>query len=359
LAARSLNKNIQTRNIRRVKINADVTFAIWVLESFGNMTLIIFWILARKNIIDLFLVAVQFWYYIVLPHTYLMNSSHNKDRIIDEGLKTAIRNAIGMPFNIKWYTNSLVENRREQDEKVSISIPNSGKKETTLASRTNSGSCENVGSDVYVISDRKCTSLQRKNPNRISINTSDENPSTSNIVCEIKNQGPIRLDPYSTAESEEESNCLPFHKSNRVSISKEIICYMIDNVNNEEHYLHYFLQLIQFEDDIKRKGPGHKSFNVVTVDEYTKLKAGKVTQPKMKPNHQLVLEQAMEMRPLEYLSPQLMLLRQNSVDILLDRIERRRILLQNFDEQCTNEEFYNKCINELIDFEENLIENKE
>ena len=34
-----------------------------------------------------------------------------------------------------------------------------------------------------------------------------------------------------------------------------------------------------------------------------------------------------------------------------------KILLQNFDEQCTNEEFYNNCLNELIDFEENLIEN--
>ena len=46
-------------------------------------------------------------YFVILPHTYLMNTSHNKDRIIDEGLTNTIRNALAIPFDIKMVMRKL------------------------------------------------------------------------------------------------------------------------------------------------------------------------------------------------------------------------------------------------------------
>ena len=44
-------------------------------------------------------------------------------------------------------------------------------------------------------------------------------------------------------------------------------------------------------------------------------------------------------------------------DILIERIVMRKTILERFDKDVVNEESYNKLLNELIDFEESLIEN--
>ena len=41
------------------------------------------------------------WYYLILPHTFLMNTSHNKDLIVDNGWKTTLRNALSLPISFR------------------------------------------------------------------------------------------------------------------------------------------------------------------------------------------------------------------------------------------------------------------
>ena len=95
------------RNLRKLKVNADVTFAIWILEWVGTFIIIFFWCLDASRGINLIMEAVIVIFYVVLPHSYLMNTAHNKDRIIDEGLKNIIKNALYMPFNVKSIMISL------------------------------------------------------------------------------------------------------------------------------------------------------------------------------------------------------------------------------------------------------------
>ena len=88
-----------------MKVNANIAFVIWILEWIANASIYLCWILAPEVTI---LMAIM-WYYIFLPHIFLMNTSHNKDLIIDDGLKTTILNACKLPFNFSSNNASPVE----------------------------------------------------------------------------------------------------------------------------------------------------------------------------------------------------------------------------------------------------------
>ena len=108
-AVKCLNREVQLRNIRKVKVNANIAFVIWILEWIANATIYLCWVLAPELTI---LMAIM-WYYIFLPHIFLMNTSHNKDLIIDDGLKTTISNACKLPFQFSSNDTSPVSPFRE------------------------------------------------------------------------------------------------------------------------------------------------------------------------------------------------------------------------------------------------------
>ena len=87
-AANGLSEENQLRNIRKVQVNAQVTFAIYILETVALASVVILWFAIRKNELSVTLAFVSF--YVVLPYTFLMNTSHNKNLITDHG-KTVAR----------------------------------------------------------------------------------------------------------------------------------------------------------------------------------------------------------------------------------------------------------------------------
>ena len=97
-AANSLSKVNQERNVRNVEVNAEITMMIWILETVANFCLIIGWIVSggKPNFNNLTILIL--WYYIILPYTFLMNTSYNKDRIIDTSWKNVILNIFIKPY---------------------------------------------------------------------------------------------------------------------------------------------------------------------------------------------------------------------------------------------------------------------
>ena len=87
------------RNIRKVQVNAQVTFAIYILETVALASIVILWLAIGKNEISVTLAFVFF--YVALPYTFLMNTSHNKKLITEHGFLNTIRNAIQMPCNFE------------------------------------------------------------------------------------------------------------------------------------------------------------------------------------------------------------------------------------------------------------------
>ena len=88
-----------------MEVNARVAFVVWVLEMFANSCIIVVWSVVYGKTTFGTLTTSMIWYYLILPHTHLMNTSHNKHLIVEYGWKNTIRNAIGVQKS-----NTSIEN---------------------------------------------------------------------------------------------------------------------------------------------------------------------------------------------------------------------------------------------------------
>ena len=94
-----LAKNIQVRNQRKVKVNAQVTFVIYVLETIANLSIFIVWIFVHGYSSEVTVSMGVMWFHVILPYIFLMNTSHNKSLLIDDGWWNTIKNALGISFS--------------------------------------------------------------------------------------------------------------------------------------------------------------------------------------------------------------------------------------------------------------------
>ena len=94
MAASALASNVQQRNVRKVAINENVTFAIWILETASVVVMFVVWIIFQKKELTTTLIFL-FWY-VITPLTFLMNISENKDRLANMGLSDIVRNTFGI-----------------------------------------------------------------------------------------------------------------------------------------------------------------------------------------------------------------------------------------------------------------------
>ena len=83
-------------NMKRYKVNSQVTALICILEMVGAITFSIHRSFTGPTIDTL--LHSQFTYFILMPYVFLMNTSHNKNRIVEHGWKNVLRNMIGIPI---------------------------------------------------------------------------------------------------------------------------------------------------------------------------------------------------------------------------------------------------------------------
>ena len=89
LAVLSLESDMQQRNVRKVELNAKITFLIWIMETFSILLLVaVGVIMSMKELASVINLVI---YYVIIPLTFLMNTPDRKDRLIDLGLWTMIR----------------------------------------------------------------------------------------------------------------------------------------------------------------------------------------------------------------------------------------------------------------------------
>ena len=94
LAANSLASDIQIRNVRKVKVSAKVTLAIWVLETISFAVLFF-----TKNIYHNYELLKTFsvlLLHVVIPFVFLANSSENRERLADVRFLNIIQNTLGI-----------------------------------------------------------------------------------------------------------------------------------------------------------------------------------------------------------------------------------------------------------------------
>ena len=182
-AANSLAEVVQIRNLRKLKINVNVTFITWIFEWVANLFIYATFILNKKlNSTFGMGVNAMLWYYVILPNMHLMNTPHNKDRIIDDGFNNTIRNGLGLPFHLKMSSESPKNDEQNRAE--------SGKNLTNPKTRTTAKSsfirkqttARNGINDVHKLS--KSNTLPLENDQKNLSNVLKENPSTSKGLFE-------------------------------------------------------------------------------------------------------------------------------------------------------------------------------
>ena len=66
LAAKSLSEPRQIRNVRKVKVNAQVTFVIYILESVANFSIFVVWFFVNQRNSNLTLTLGVLWFNVIL-----------------------------------------------------------------------------------------------------------------------------------------------------------------------------------------------------------------------------------------------------------------------------------------------------
>ena len=126
LAVNCLAEDVQVRNIRKLEVNARVAAFLWMLEYLAVFCVGSVWVLVYRSSSALGHTQSIMWFYVIIPYSNLMNTSYNKERIVDDGWKSVFVNSVSsiLPSIFK-RNNSIQPIRNEnegQDGKVTSAI---------------------------------------------------------------------------------------------------------------------------------------------------------------------------------------------------------------------------------------------
>ena len=95
--------------LKRIRVNAQVTFMISVLEMIGVIIGIMVVVIFNSTTLPV-IINSMILYLILLPRAFLMNTSHNKNRVIEHGWKNILRNTLGLsPKSSNAYSSVYTE----------------------------------------------------------------------------------------------------------------------------------------------------------------------------------------------------------------------------------------------------------
>ena len=198
-----------------------------MIESSSNVTfIVVLWYFKGTTFFSLLLPLTL--YLVILPYAFLMNTSENKNRIVDLGWKNVIRNLFRL-------SKGSSEDRDEHD-------PKDNEPNTSSGYNTGSGSetqiAKNDQNTVSAISDQ---SMQPKYSARNTLKDAmSTNPPLSNPKTSASCSGYVNLNVNDLVSD-----------ADRYKVSQNLISSMIKCGNKEEDYMSYFKNLVTFREQHK------------------------------------------------------------------------------------------------------------
>ena len=114
-------------NRRKLLINAEVTAITTLIELIGGVTLIIHLYFKKGSTFSTFLHTIVIKC-AVMPYAFLMNTSHNKDRIVEKGWKNVLMNIFNHPWFAFFIQKSIVTiSNNTKDEAINSKAPNNSR----------------------------------------------------------------------------------------------------------------------------------------------------------------------------------------------------------------------------------------
>ena len=189
---------------------------------------IILWLTVRGTYTTF--LPISTLYMIILPYFFLMNTSHNKDRVIEHGWKTVFRNVLGTKTNV-----------------VEVNEGSKCTADESLERQKQAGKeLENeVGKNIFTIGSTSSDISDLKTPESCSDAVSNITPCTSSGKRYVYE--PNFADPASSRKAshqKEEKHC-------RTSIT--LILRLMENLSNEHQYIDHFKQFLIHESRCKKE----------------------------------------------------------------------------------------------------------
>ena len=91
--------------MKKVQVNAQVTVVVSLFEFLGNVLYLLLLVYFKGTTFVSLFHAISL-YYIVLPYAFLMNTSDNKHRVVENGWANVFKNLLGKPHGV----SKVVEN---------------------------------------------------------------------------------------------------------------------------------------------------------------------------------------------------------------------------------------------------------
>ena len=104
IASKKLGDKSNEMNLRKLHINAQVTAMTTLIETLGDITFFIH-LHYNKSSLQIFLHSI-IKRFLIMPYTFLMNTSHNKDRILENGWINVLRNMVVRTSSVKLRTSN-------------------------------------------------------------------------------------------------------------------------------------------------------------------------------------------------------------------------------------------------------------
>ena len=223
---RSVNHNTNDLNMKRLKVNAQVTAFSCILELVGNVTFVIHILITGGPSFSSFVIG-QIQYMIALPYAFLMNTSHNKNRIVEYGWMNVLRNVCG---RFEW-----TETDRNADSEPVAKIRKRGCKKSM--------NIDNFKNDLVSVSTilTKSQQVENEDSSFLTLHTPVYDDSTPEQI------GKIRKKQTKSKSVVISPNELRKANSNQLVV-QNILYFMTENIKNEELYIKFFKKLLDFED---------------------------------------------------------------------------------------------------------------
>ena len=350
------------RNIRKVQVNAQVTFAIYILETVALASIVILWFAIGKNEISVTLAFVCF--YVVLPYTFLMNTSHNKNLITEHGFFNTIRNAIQIPCNFEKRTveggEGLAKGENERQKRNTLdsmkATSKSHLKEISI-SFDDKLNYSSIGSpEIYIISrSDKNAKLERCNDDDIF--NPQHDPCSSYSSADVSNleEGVKRLPEQLSFAIGKENPPKPTNKY--LCLAEKILEKMLENVINEDVYSYYLRELIRLENANEQGGEALDRFEIIGIDDFIapRHRKTKLSKTKLKTEEVDGYLGTKISNISQYEEYQRNTSQTQFLGRFLDRLDLRKEMLRRYVAHCKDTKSYRQLFDSILDLEEGLV----
>ena len=322
-----------------------------------------------------------------------MNTSYNKERVIEDGWKIVIINLIAGRFScipternpstlqnttqnmsrVKNATNNI-ELKTLPNNRIEVNnlpnCPSSSNLLTNSASfHANEHSKQRSEPDIFVISNPELDIIPS-----CSISGLEPFPSSHSSKLIIKDledmqflaqgtesalenqKGPLLSKGFSSDSEGENTKRIP--KSYRVEMGEKILSEMMNQFNDENAYIHYFKQLVAFEELVKNVDFNEdQKFKIEPFITFPTIKHSK-RKSTAAPLHQKQCTDGKSTKENSNIKTIVLdptLLNSEFSTEWLMRMQLRRAMLKNFPMFLANEKHYSNFVNSMIEFEEGLV----